>query len=138
MDFSKLNIIGFDDLIPGNKYYIEKIKYNTDHSGTAQQYGIFNRFDGSYNNTVYAVFNKPYNFKNSVTNEELKSGMGIGMPVSYCHRYHFIFYEPQMVTYNRKQNELLGKVIENITNDTYMAEYITKQGWLGILPNCNK
>lgn len=37
-----------------------------------------------------------------------------------------------MVTYNRKQNQYMGKVIENITNDKYMAEYITNQGWLDI------
>ena len=132
MDFSNLNVVNFEDLKPGNKYYIQNVKKNYEHSGTGQQYGIFDRFDGSNNEKIYAVFSETFNFKNPTTNEYLKSSIGTGIGNAYRHKFHFIFYEPSETTYNRKQNELLGKVVEQITNDTYMGEYITKQGWLGI------
>jgi len=128
MDFSNLVIIDFHDLITGNKYYMQKIKYNIDHPGTLQKYGIFSRFDKN----GFAVFSETYNFKNPVTNEYLRSCMAVGIFDAYCHRSHFIFYEPKMATYNRKQNELLGKVMGNITGDTYMDFCVGSQGWLGI------
>jgi hypothetical protein len=59
--------------------------------------------------------------------------MGVGIFDAYCHRSHFIFYEPKMATYNRKQNELLGKVMGKITGDTYMADSIVQEGWMGFL-----
>ena len=133
MDFTKLLMIDMKDLIPGNKYYIQKINYSEDETGTSQIYGIFDRFDIIYDNEkIYAVFREIYNFKNPETNEELVSGMGTGKFEMYCHRYHFIFYEPGIVTYNKKQNELLGQVMEQITNDIYMAEHIRKQSWMDI------
>ena len=130
MDFSKLVIIDFDDLIPGNKYYIQKMEYRGVHpSGTSQKYGIFSRI----HENIFAVFSETYNFKNPYTNEYLRSGMGVGIFDAYCHRSHFIFYEPKMATYNRKQNELLGKVMGKITGDTYMADSIVQEGWMGFL-----
>jgi hypothetical protein len=130
MDFSNLVIIDFHDLIPGNKYYIQKMEdWGLHHpSGTSQKYGIFSRI----HENIFAVFSETYNFKNPYTNEYLRSGMGVGIFDSYCHRSHFIFYEPKMATYNRKQNELLGKVMGNITGDTYMDFCVGSQGWLGI------
>jgi hypothetical protein len=37
-----------------------------------------------------------------------------------------------MATYDRKQNELLGKVIENITHDSYLAGWVVDQGFMGL------
>ena len=132
MDLSKLNRIEFDDLKPGNKYYIESINMNENHPGTGQQYGIFDTFGMYDDEKVYAIFHRTYNFKDPNTNEYLNSCIGIGPYEAYRNKKNFIFYEPRMVTYNRKQNQYMGKVIENITNDKYMAEYITNQGWLDI------
>lgn len=133
MDFSKLNRIEFDDLIPGNKYYIEIMKTEKHKSpGTGQQYGIFDNFDIINDEKLYAVFTGIYDFKDPVTKEMLSSSIGRGRYNAYRHRNHFVFYEPRFVTYNRKQNECLGKVIEQITKDSYMAEYFTKKGWLDI------
>ena len=75
MDFTKLRMIDMEDLIPGNKYYIQKIKYSEDDDGTAQQYGIFDRFELYENKITYAIFSQTYNFKNPTTNEVLNSGM---------------------------------------------------------------
>ena len=130
MDFSNLVIIDFDDLIPGNKYYIQKMEYRGgvgDPSRTSQKYGIFARL----HENIYAVFSESYNFKNPYTNEYLVSGMAVGIFDAYCHRSHFIFYEPKLVTYNKKENELLGKVMGGIIGDTYMARHVGSQGWLG-------
>lgn len=132
MDFIKLTTIDMKDLISGTKYYIQKIKYSEDDPGTGQQYGIFDRFDIYDNEKIYAVFRETYNFKNPETNEELVSGMGTGKFEMYCHKNYFIFYEPGIVTYNKKQNELLGQVMEQITKDTYMAQHIRKQAWMDI------
>jgi len=132
MDFTKLLMIDMEDLIPGNKYYIQKIKYSEDDDGTAQQYGIFDRFEIYDNEKMYAVFRETYNFKSPTTNEVLNSGMGTGKYEMYCHKKYFIFYEPGIVTYNKKQNELLGQVMEQITKDTYMAQYVRKQAWMDI------
>ena len=132
MDFTKLRMIDMEDLIPGNKYYIQKIKYSEDDDGTAQQYGIFDRFELYENKITYAIFSQTYNFKNPTTNEVLNSGMGTGKYEMYCHIKYFIFYEPGIVTYNRKQNELLGNVMEKITDDKYMGQYIRKQAWMDI------
>ena len=130
-------MIDMEDLIPGNKYYIQKINYEDDIPGTAQQYGIFDRFELYENKITYAVFRESYNFKNPITNEVLNSGMGTGKYEMYCHIKHFIFYEPGIVTYNRKQNELLGTVMEKITNDKHMSKYISKQAWMDIVPAVN-
>ena len=131
MDFTRLIRIDMEDLIPGNKYYIQKIKYNEDDSGTGQQYGIFSGFELYENKKTYALFQSSYKFKNPLTNEYLVSSMGINCEL-YCHRNHFVFYEPKMATFNRKQNELLGKVIENITHDSYLAGWVVDQGWMGL------
>jgi hypothetical protein len=133
MDFTKLYRIEMEDLIPGNKYYIQKIKYKEEHPGTGQQYGIFDRFDVYENEIIYAVFRETYNFKNPTTNEILYSCMGTGTNEMYFHKKWFIFYEPRIVTFNRKQNELLAQVIEQITNDIHMAKYIRKQSWMDIV-----
>ena len=132
MDFIKLTRIDLVDLEPGNKYYIQKINCSKEEPGTSQIYGIFDRFDIYDNEKIYAVFRETYNFKNPETNEELVSGMGTGKYEMYCHRCHFIFYEPGIVTYNKKQNELLGQVMEQITKDTYMAQHVRKQAWMDI------
>ena len=132
MDFTHLNEVKFVDLVPGNKYYIQGLKYNEDHPGTGQQYGIFDRYYLCENESVYAVFPKVYDFKNPYTNEYMTSCMAIGDYEAYRSKYHFLFYEPTRITYSRKQNEFLGKVMENIVIDAYMCEYITKQGWLGV------
>ena len=132
MDFTKLLMIDMKDLIPGTKYYIQKIKYEDDMSGTSQQYGIFDRFEIYENEITYAIFRETYNFKNPTTNEVLNSGMGTGKYEMYCHIKYFIFYEPGIVTYNRKQNELLGQVMEQITKDKYMGQHIRKQAWMDI------
>ena len=135
MDFTKLLMIDMKDLKPGTKYYIQKINYEDGMSITSQQYGIFDRFELYENKITYAVFHQTYNFKNPTTNEVLNSGMGTGKYEMYFHIKWFLFYEPGIVTYNRKQNELLGKVIEQITNDRFMAQCISDQGWLGITPS---
>jgi hypothetical protein len=65
MDFSNLVIIDFDNLIPGNKYYIQKMEdWGVDRSGTSQKYGIFSRI----HENIFAVFRETYNFKNPYTN----------------------------------------------------------------------
>lgn len=135
MDFTKLLMIDMKDLKPGTKYYIQKINYEDGMSITSQQYGIFDRFELYENKITYAVFHQTYNFKNPTTNEVLNSGMGTGKYEMYFHIKWFLFYEPGIVTYNRKQNELLRKVIEQITNDRFMAQCISDQGWLGITPS---
>ena len=135
MDFTKLLMIDMKDLKPGTKYYIQKIKYREDDPGTGQQYGMFDRFELYENKITYAVFRQTFDFKTPTTNEVLNSGMGTGKYESHCHIKWFLFYEPGIVTYNRKQNELLGKVIEQITNDRFMAQCISDQGWLGITPS---
>ena len=132
MDFTNLRKIAFEDLIPGNKYYIQKIKFNEKDPVTDQQYGIMNGYEIINDEKIYAVFNNIYDFKNPYTNEYMNSGMGTGEHCAYRSKYWFIFYEPKQATYNTQQNELLYKVIEEITNDKYMGEYISKQGWLGI------
>ena len=131
MDFTRLIRIDMEDLIPGNKYYIQKIKYSENHPGTGQRYGIFSGFELYENKKTYALFRSTYNFKNPLTNEYLGSRMGNNCE-SYYHRNHFVFYEPKMATFNRKQNELLGKVIENITHDSYLAAWVVDQGWMGL------
>ena len=131
LDFTKHIRINMEDLIPGKKYYIQKIQNYQEHTCTAQKYGIFSGFELYENKKTYALFRSTYNFKNPVTNEYLVSGMGINCEL-YCHRHHFVFYEPKMVTYYRKQNELLGKVIENITHDTYLARHVVDQGFMGL------
>jgi hypothetical protein len=137
MDFTKLHETKLDNLILGNKYYIQKINQNEKHPGNGQQYGIFDGFEVYENEITYALFRKTYDFKNPITNEVLKSGMGTGDGEKSLHKKWFLFYEPRIVTYNRKQNELLGKAIEQITNDEYMGKYISNQGWLGIIFNHN-
>jgi hypothetical protein len=132
MDFTNLRKIAFEDLIPGNKYYIQKIKFNEKDPGTDQQYGIMNGYEIINDEKIYAVFNNIYDFKNPHTNEYMNSGMGTGEHCAYRSKYWFIFYEPKQATYNTQQNELLGKVVEQFTNDKYMGEYISKQCWLGI------
>ena len=132
MNFSKLNVVNFEDLIPGNKYYIEKSDHDG-HPGTGQQYGIFDRFEGNEDEVIYAVFNQTYDFKNKITDEHLRSSIGTGPGYAYRSKFHFIFYEPHEITYNKKQNEFLGKVMEQITNDTYMGHYISKQCWLSLI-----
>ena len=131
MDFTRLIRIDMEDLIPGNKYYIQKIQNREEDTCTAQKYGIFSGFELYENKKTYALFRSSYNFKNPVTNEYLVSGMGINCEL-YFHRNHFVFYEPKMVTYNKKENELLGKVIEYITHDTYLAGWVVDQGWMGL------
>ena len=59
----------------------------------------------------------------------MSSGMGVGQHFAYRSKYWFIFYEPKQATYNTQQNELLGKVVEQFTNDKYIGHYIFKQGW---------
>ena len=131
MDFTKLRMIDMEYLIPGKKYYFQKIKYSEDDPGTGQQYGIFDRFELYENKKTYALFRSSYNFKNPLTNEYLVSCMRTNCK-SICNRNHFVFYEPKMATFNRKQNELLGKVIENITHDSYLAGWVVDQGWMGL------
>lgn len=131
MDFTRLVRIDMEDLIPGNKYYIQKIQNREEDTCTAQKYGIFSGFELYENKKTYALFRSSYNFKNPVTNEYLVSGMGINCEL-YCHRNYFVFYEPKMATYHRKQNELLGKVMETITHDTYLAEWVVDQGFMGL------
>jgi hypothetical protein len=132
MDFTKAHRIEIENLIPGNKYYIQQINRNEKHPGTGQQYGIFDRFEVYGNEITYAIFRETYNFKNPHTNEILRSCMQTGKYKMYFHKLWFIFYEPRIVTFNRKQNELLAQVMEQITNDTYMAEHIRKQSWMDI------
>jgi hypothetical protein len=133
MDFTKLLMIDMKDLISGTKYYIQKIKCSEDDPGTGQQYGIFDRFELYENKITYAVFRETHNFKNPTTKKVLNSGMATGKYEMYCHKKHFIFYEPGIVTYNRKQNELLGNIMQKITNDIHMAKYISKQAWMDIV-----
>jgi hypothetical protein len=133
MDFTKLLMIDMKDLISGTKYYIQKIKCSEDDPGTGQQYGIFDRFELYENKITYAVFRKTYDFKNPITNEILGSLMATGKGEMFLHKKWFLFYEPGIVTYNRKQNELLGNIMQKITNDIHMAKYISKQAWMDIV-----
>ena len=132
MDFTHQRRIAFEALIPGNKYYIQKIKCSEHDPGTGQQYGVMDRYEMVNDVKIYAVFNSTYDFKHPYTNEYMSSGMGVGQHFAYRSKYWFIFYEPKQATYNTQQNELLGKVVEQFTNDKYIGHYIFKQGWLGI------
>ena len=77
----------------------------------------------------FLKINKANNIENPYTNEYMSSGMGVGQHFAYRSKYWFIFYEPKQATYNTQQNELLGKVVEQFTNDKYIGHYIFKQGW---------